>query len=92
MVLDLMMARLLLNPLFLYLIHLDRLFLYQNLSSSKAIVFLYIYSSIIYLFIILCTDMHSCYAYYSLVEAQNAPAWQIITVVKSWASFLGHSS
>ena len=26
-----------------------RLFLYQNLSSSKAIVFLYIYSSIIYL-------------------------------------------
>ena len=36
--------------------------------------------------------MHSCYAYYSRVEAQNAPAWQIITVVKSWASFLGHSS
>lgn len=90
MVLDLMMARLLLNPLFLYLIHLDRLFLYQNLSSSKAIVFLYIYSSIIYLlyYALICIVAMRT----TLVEAQNAPAWQIITVVKSWASFLGHSS
>ena len=95
MVLDLMMgARLLFNPLFLYLIHLDRLFLYQNLSSSQSnSISISIYSSIIYLFLLdalICiVAMRTTLA---VVEAQNAPAWQNITVVKSWASFLGHSS
>ena len=61
------------------------LFLYQNLSSSQAIVYLYIYIYSSAYEVAMRTTL-------AVVEAQNAPAWQNITVVKSWASFLGHSS
>ena len=67
------------------------LFVSKFVEFQSNSISIYIYSSIIYLFIIyalICIVAMRT----TIVEAQNAPAWQIITVVKSWASFLGHSS
>ena len=94
MVLDLMMGP---SPfestLFVFNSFGSSLFVSKFVEFQSNSISIYLYSSIIYLFIIyalICiVAMRTTLA---VVEAQNAPAWQNITVVKSWASFLGHSS
>lgn len=65
----------------------------SSLFVSKFVEYIYtlrvLFLFLLYYALICIVAMRTTLA---VVEAQNAPAWQNITVVKSWASFLGHSS